>query len=311
MTAFLLSECKSRVRCRRPRRWPHPCGCSGFCCGNGGYRRALGTRCRRWHTGARRCRGAWTRRRSHCYWPAVTDERRSGGGTMPCCCYSCDWVYAPGRSRPSPLTMWTGGRASSWSERARHAGWSGCPCPTMSAPPWPPTCAMADPAVRLARCSCGAWLLGRPVEPGDVLGGASRLPGRRRGRIRSSSAPPPLGQRTVARRCSAAGDRTGPAAAQPIDDGDLRQDRPGRSGCGVAAVAGGGPVTALRDRAVEYLALRRALGFKLHCQGQLLLQFVDYTESHTAYWLSTDFAVAWARHRSGRTRRGRGTGGCR
>jgi integrase/recombinase XerD len=60
-------------------------------------------------------------------------------------------------------------------------------------------------------------------------------------------------------------------------------------------VAGGGAVTALRGRAVEYLALRRALGFKLHCQGQLLLQFVDYTESQGTDRLSTDLAVAWAR----------------
>jgi integrase len=50
----------------------------------------------------------------------------------------------------------------------------------------------------------------------------------------------------------------------------------------------------LRVRAVEYLAMRRALGFKLSAQGRVLMGFVDYAEQRGASTVTTDLAVAWA-----------------
>lgn len=51
----------------------------------------------------------------------------------------------------------------------------------------------------------------------------------------------------------------------------------------------------LRQAAEEYLAIRRALGFKFVLQGRLLLQFVGYLEETGASCLTTDLAVAWAK----------------
>ena len=50
----------------------------------------------------------------------------------------------------------------------------------------------------------------------------------------------------------------------------------------------------LRARAVEYLAMRRALGFKLSAQGRVLMGFVDYAERRGASTVTTDLAVEWA-----------------
>lgn len=50
----------------------------------------------------------------------------------------------------------------------------------------------------------------------------------------------------------------------------------------------------LRVRAVQYLAMRRALGFKLSTQGRVLLGFVAYAERRGASTVTTDLAVAWA-----------------
>lgn len=55
-------------------------------------------------------------------------------------------------------------------------------------------------------------------------------------------------------------------------------------------------MTALRAAAHDYLAMRRALGFKLISQGRLLLSFVDYCEERHARHVTTDLAVAWATH---------------
>jgi len=54
-------------------------------------------------------------------------------------------------------------------------------------------------------------------------------------------------------------------------------------------------MSALRASAEDYLAMRRALGFKLSTQGQLLMSFVGYCEEHAAATLTIDIAVAWAR----------------
>jgi len=50
----------------------------------------------------------------------------------------------------------------------------------------------------------------------------------------------------------------------------------------------------LRTAAEDYLAMRRALGFKLGMQGRLLLQFVDYLEGCGLETVTTDAAMTWA-----------------
>ena len=50
----------------------------------------------------------------------------------------------------------------------------------------------------------------------------------------------------------------------------------------------------LRTAAEDYLAMRRALGFKLGMQGQLLLQFVDYLEDCGLETVTTEAAIDWA-----------------
>src|SRR2546425_112866 len=50
----------------------------------------------------------------------------------------------------------------------------------------------------------------------------------------------------------------------------------------------------LRDAFDDYLALRRALGFKLANAGRLLGQFVDYLDKHGVGIPTTDDALAWA-----------------
>jgi integrase/recombinase XerD len=50
----------------------------------------------------------------------------------------------------------------------------------------------------------------------------------------------------------------------------------------------------LGDALGDYLALRRALGFKLAAAGRLLGQFVDYLSEHGVGMPTTDDALAWA-----------------
>lgn len=54
-------------------------------------------------------------------------------------------------------------------------------------------------------------------------------------------------------------------------------------------------MTGLRQAAEEYLAMRRALGYKLQAPGRLLLQFIDYLEQAGSSSLTIELAVAWAR----------------
>ncbi|MEV4245876.1 tyrosine-type recombinase/integrase [Streptosporangium canum] len=53
-------------------------------------------------------------------------------------------------------------------------------------------------------------------------------------------------------------------------------------------------MSALREQAEDYLAMRRALGFKLTTWGDKLLSFVGYLESTGASVITTEAAVAWA-----------------
>ena len=52
----------------------------------------------------------------------------------------------------------------------------------------------------------------------------------------------------------------------------------------------------LREAAVQYLAMRRTLGFKLTHQTGTLMGFVGYCEQHQLEHISTDAAVDWAVH---------------
>jgi hypothetical protein len=50
------------------------------------------------------------------------------------------------------------------------------------------------------------------------------------------------------------------------------------------------------DRHVrDYLKMRRALGFKLRREGQLLVQLAAYLEQASAQTLTTELALRWAR----------------
>jgi integrase/recombinase XerD len=61
-------------------------------------------------------------------------------------------------------------------------------------------------------------------------------------------------------------------------------------------------VSALRAAAGEYLAMRRALGFKLTTQGRHLMSFVGFCEERDAGHVTGDLAIEWA------TRTSRGSG---
>lgn len=50
----------------------------------------------------------------------------------------------------------------------------------------------------------------------------------------------------------------------------------------------------LRESLEDYLALRRALGFRLKTAGRLLGQFVGYLEDRGAGTITTEDALAWA-----------------
>jgi len=53
-------------------------------------------------------------------------------------------------------------------------------------------------------------------------------------------------------------------------------------------------VSALRTTAEQYLAMRRALGFKLTTQGRHLMSFVSFYEDRGADHVTADLAIEWA-----------------
>jgi integrase/recombinase XerD len=61
-------------------------------------------------------------------------------------------------------------------------------------------------------------------------------------------------------------------------------------------------VSALRARAEQYLAMRRALGFRLTTQGRHLMAFVRFCEERSTGHVTAELAVEWA------TRTSRGSG---
>lgn len=58
-------------------------------------------------------------------------------------------------------------------------------------------------------------------------------------------------------------------------------------------------MSALRAAAEDYLQMRRALGYKLESQGQLLASFVSYLERAQAVTVTIELAVAWATEPAG------------
>jgi integrase/recombinase XerD len=58
-------------------------------------------------------------------------------------------------------------------------------------------------------------------------------------------------------------------------------------------------MSALRQRAEEYLKMRRSLGYKLLRQGSMLLDFVGYLEHAGASTITIEAAVAWATQPAG------------
>jgi len=53
-------------------------------------------------------------------------------------------------------------------------------------------------------------------------------------------------------------------------------------------------MTKLKKGLEEYLAVRRALGFKLHLSGRLLHRFVEFAEKERASFITTKLALEWA-----------------
>ena len=60
-------------------------------------------------------------------------------------------------------------------------------------------------------------------------------------------------------------------------------------------------MSSVRTAAEDYLAMRRALGFKLGLQGRLLLQFVGYLEDCGLETVTAEAAMAWATAPGGAT----------
>ncbi|HXZ72509.1 MAG TPA: hypothetical protein VEH31_16780, partial [Streptosporangiaceae bacterium] len=53
-------------------------------------------------------------------------------------------------------------------------------------------------------------------------------------------------------------------------------------------------MSTLRAAAEQYLAMRRALGFKLTAQGRQLMSFIEFCEARGAGHITTELALAWA-----------------
>jgi integrase/recombinase XerD len=54
-------------------------------------------------------------------------------------------------------------------------------------------------------------------------------------------------------------------------------------------------MTSIRKAVENYLAMRRALGFKLRFQGTALIQFVAFLEKEKALFITADLALRWAK----------------
>ena len=95
-------------------------------------------------------------------------------------------------------------------------------------------------------------------------------------------------------RRDAGRDRAGPAARPARHDRDLRQGRRAGAVAAGTAVAGRITMSQLSCHVGDYLAMRRALGFKLAKEGRLLRDFAAFAEVAGASTVTTDLAVATA-----------------
>jgi hypothetical protein len=59
-------------------------------------------------------------------------------------------------------------------------------------------------------------------------------------------------------------------------------------------MAGSGRVSSLEQHLTGYLAVRRAMGYKLARAGKLLAQFTDWMAERDQPLITTELALAWA-----------------
>jgi hypothetical protein len=239
----------------------------------------------------------------------IADHERGRRTTVPCVLRSVWRTRAPRSSHPRPelprtavalAPTWQSTPETGWSPTlSKPTGTPACaswPPPATTTPPpsppppswtassapasghWPPTYPMAalDPAAVPCPCGCtprpprwrpppsGRWSAG----PANGLG--SPWPAR----TGCAIAPPPVCAARVAGR-----DRPGPAAVTGRHDSRLREGRPADAAGAGTAVAGSRGMTGLRQAADDYLAVRRALGFKLNDYPWLLSGLVAYLEA--------------------------------
>src|SRR5260370_23818143 len=86
----------------------------------------------------------------------------------------------------------------------------------------------------------------------------------------------------------------GAAASQPGCDAPIRQGRSRRLTGSCSAMAGSDAMKDLRAGIVDYLDLRRSLGFKLKTDERLLLDFAAFMERRGATRITSKLALAWA-----------------
>ena len=123
--------------------------------------------------------------------------------------------------------------------------------------------------------------------------GRSRSTGGSRANPRPPSAPYSSDADATGRSVTA-GDRATLASSPCSDDGDLRQGRSRRLASDRPPVAGRRPMNALRQALADYLAVRRALGYRLARAEKLLAQFLTFVEDRGEEHLTTETALAWA-----------------
>src|SRR5437870_3378569 len=99
------------------------------------------------------------------------------------------------------------------------------------------------------------------------------------------------GHVTGVQTCALPISATSPAADHHADLCEGGSEVPAHPG---SAVEGRGAMSALQTALDEYLALHRALGFKLEMHGWMLQRFVQFAERQGASYITTELALQWA-----------------
>src|SRR6266542_2599178 len=133
-----------------------------------------------------------------------------------------------------------------------------------------------------------------PDRPGGDSGGLPVLRAGGAGEGGSPPAAPQRGQRHARRRRDPDRGRAGTSSCPAGDHRDLRQDRPGGAARPGQAMARRCGMTGIRPAIDDYLAVRRALGYKLEDHGWLLADFAAFMETAGAGTITTSLALAWA-----------------